>query len=113
MSIQVSIKGHEQVGNNIIKIGQEVPKSSQQALQNAANNVVTIARQNAPFDTGFLRSSIEVESVTVSEAKITAGADYAAVQEDRVGYMASALDSNAATFLQELQRSVAAAIKAK
>lgn len=100
----ITITGQKEVEAKLTGLSQKLSTSTKQALQNAANNVVTVARQNAPYLTGYLRSQIAVESVTPTSATIVSGAEYSTYQE--VDFMGMALDSSAATLLRELQTAV-------
>ena len=107
MPVSITITGQKEVETKL-DFGQRLPPATRQALQNAANNVATVAKQNAPYLTGFLRSNITVESVTPTKATIVSGAEYSIYQ--KTDFMGIALQSSAATFLRELQTAIQRAV---
>jgi Bacteriophage protein of unknown function (DUF646). len=104
MPASITITGDKPVIAKFDKMKTDLPKATQQALQNAANNVVQVARQNAPYLTGYLRSQIAVETITPTSTTIVSGAEYSIYQ--RVDFMGIALQSSQATFLRELQTAI-------
>lgn len=57
------------------------PRMMQQLLQRAGFEAEGIAKQKAPIDTGFLRSSIGAGKATQSEVAVNVSAKYGAYQE--------------------------------
>jgi hypothetical protein len=110
MPVSITITGQREIETKL-DLGRRLPTSTRQALQNAANNVASVAKQNAPFLTGFLRSNITVESVTPTAAKIVSGAEYSIYQ--RVDFMGIALQSSSAVYLRELQTAIQKAISGR
>lgn len=108
MPASITITGDKPVVAKFDRMKTEIPRATQQALTNAANNVVQVARQNAPYLTGYLRSQIAVETATPTSATIVSGAEYSIYQ--RVDFMGIALRSAQSTFLRELQTAVSRAI---
>lgn len=108
MPASITITGHQQVEQRL-DLGKKLPTPMRQALENAANAVVQVARQNAPYLTGYLRSQIAVESVTPTSATIVSGAEYSIYQ--KVDFMGMALQSSQATFLREVQSAIQRAIR--
>lgn len=108
-SLSFTITGDKQVVSRLERLKPDIDRNTQQALTNAANNVATVAKQNAPYLTGYLRSQIQVESATPLSVNIVAGAEYSIYQEARVGFMATAFSSAQAVLLREIQTAVSRA----
>lgn len=108
MPASITITGQQQVEQRL-DLNKKLPPHLKQALNNAANNVVQVARQNAPYLTGYLRSQIAVESVTNNSVTIVSGAEYSIYQ--KVDFMGMALQSSQATFLKEVQAAIQKAIR--
>lgn len=106
MPASMTIQGQPQVEAKLDS--KKLTTPMKQALQNAANNVVTVAKQNAPYLTGYLRSQIAVESVTEKSAEIVSGAEYSIYQ--KVDFMGIALQSAEAQFLRDLQNQISRAL---
>lgn len=87
MEIRIRIDGLDQVNallDNVASAG-----AIRAGLQAAAFLVEGQAKIKAPVDTGFLRNSIQVQSVNSREAIVAATADYALYQEVGTRFMAA------------------------
>ena len=109
MPASITVTGQQQVEAKLDS--KKLTTPMKQALQNAANNVAQVAKQNAPYRTGFLRANIEVESVTEKQATIVSNAEYSVYQ--KVDFMGMALQSAQAQFLRDLQAQISRALGSK
>lgn len=98
----ITVTGSEQVIRNLNNLGPEGQKAILQAMTNAANATAAVAKQNAPYLTGYLRSQILVDSVTATSATITSHAEYSIYQKD--DFMGDALQSEGPKFVQAMQK---------
>jgi HK97 gp10 family phage protein len=99
------------VYNRIPQLIAAVEANSRTRVVEHANKIASDARARAPVQTGFLRSSIHVESVTAGkEAQIVVGADYGRFVEYGTYKMAArpflipALEADKQAFFDDLGR---------
>lgn len=109
MPASITITGDKQIISKMDRWKTEIPRSTQQALHNAATSVVTVAKQNAPYLTGYLRSQIAIESESSTAVTIVSGAEYSIYQ--KVDFMGIAMQSAQANLLRELQSAINRAMK--
>jgi len=98
MEIRVTVEGIEEALRRLDRlVGEEALRAG---LSQAAFFVEGQAKVKAPVDTGFLRSSIAVLSVSSREAVIGVGAEYGVYVEEGTGrmeaqpFMRPALENN-------------------
>lgn len=99
------------VYNRIPQLIAAVEANARTRVVEHANKIASDARARAPVQTGFLRSSIHVESVRVGkEAQIVVGADYGRFVEYGTYKMAAqpflnpALEADKQAFFDDLGR---------
>lgn len=61
--------------------------NAQDVLQQVGSEFVKTAQSNAPVDTGYMKRSIQVQSVTAKSVTIKSSADYSAYVEHGTRYM--------------------------
>lgn len=98
----ITVTGSEQVKSNLTNLGPEAEKLILQTMKNSANQVATVAKQLAPFLTGYLRSNITVDSVTATKATITSHAEYSIYQ--KVDFMGEALAQEGPKLISAMQK---------
>ena len=116
--ISFKVEGADIMARKFLLAATAVPaKAVPDALDKAALLVTRSAKINAPVDTGFLRGSIAPSRPSLSEADVTASAEYAIYQE--VGtykmaaqpFMRPALDENKAQIEELIGHSVQMAVQ--
>ncbi len=117
-TITMTVRGGEQLRRNLDRLaGAERRQAQRDGLEAGARIVETHAKINAPVDTGFLRNSIQVDSVTPIEAIIAPHTDYAEHVEfgtSRMAaqpYMRPALDEHENEIMQAVSDTVAAFVE--
>lgn len=101
-TIGIVITGHEQVIANLNNLGPEAQKLIEQTMKNSANQVASVAKQLAPFRTGYLRANITVDSATATKAQITSHAEYSIYQKD--DFMGEALAQEGPKLISAMQK---------
>ena len=117
-TITSRVTGTADLRRNLARLaGAERRQAQQDGLEAGARIVETYAKVNAPVDTGFLRSSIQVDEVTPMEAIIGPHTDYAEHVEfgtsrtEAQPYMRPALDEHEGEILQAVEATVAAFVE--
>jgi len=117
-TISMTVRGGEQLTRNLRRLaGNERRQAQHDGLEAGARVVEAYAKIAAPVDTGALRNSIQVDSVTPIEAIIAPHTDYAEFVEfgtSRMAaqpYMRPALDQNEREIVNAVQRTVAAFVE--
>ena len=118
MPISMTVRGSDQLRRNLQRLGGAERRQAQaDGLEAGARVVETHAKLKAPVDTGFLRNSIQVDSVTAIEAVIAPHTDYAEFVEmgtSRMAarpYMRPAIDEHESEILDAVERTVAAFVE--
>lgn len=117
-TITMTVRGSEHLRRNLARLaGAERRQAQRDGLEAGARIVETHAKIECPVDTGFLRNSIQVDSVTPMEAIIAPHTDYAEHVEfgtSRMAaqpYMRPALDEHEGEILQAVEATVAAFVE--
>ncbi len=117
-AITMTVRGGEQLRRNLARLaGAERRQAQQDGLEAGARIVETHSKILCPVDTGFLRSSIQVDSVTPMEAIIAPHTDYAEHVEfgtsrmEAQPYMRPALDEHENEIVQAVSDTVAAFVE--
>ena len=117
-TIRTTITGSEQLRRNLQRLaGNERRQAQRDGLEAGARVVETHAKLICPVDTGYLRNSIQVDSVTETEATIAPHTDYAEPVEfgtERQAaqpYMRPAIDEHESEILDAVERTVAAFVE--
>jgi HK97 gp10 family phage protein len=114
----MTVRGGEQLRRNLARLaGAERRQAQQDGLEAGARIVETHSKILCPVDTGFLRNSITVDSVTPIEAIIAPHTDYAEHVEfgtsrmEAQPYMRPALDEHENEIVQAVSDTVAAFVE--
>lgn len=114
-TLRMTITGSEQLRRNLARLaGNERRQAQREGLEAAARVVETHAKLRCPVDTGFLRNSIQVDSVSPVEAVIAPHTDYAefvefGTERNRAQpYLRPAIDEHEAEIVDAVERTVAA-----
>jgi HK97 gp10 family phage protein len=114
----MTITGSETLRRNLARLaGAERRQAQADGLEAGARIVETHAKLVAPVDTGFLRNSIQVDSVTPVEAIIAPHTEYAEFVEFGTSrqaaqpYMRPALDEHEREILGAIEATVAAFVE--
>ncbi len=117
-TITMTVRGGEQLRRNLDRLaGAERRQAQRDGLEAGARIVETYSKILCPVDTGFLRNSIQVDSVTPIEATIAPHTDYAEHVEfgtSRMAaqpYMRPALDEHENEIVQAVSDTVAAFVE--
>ncbi len=117
-TISMTVRGGETLRRNLARLaGAERRQAQRDGLEAGARVVETYAKILAPVDTGFLRNSIQVDSVTPVEAIIAPHTEYAEHVEfgtSRMAaqpYMRPALDEHEGEIVQAVRDTVAAFVE--
>ncbi len=117
-TISMTVRGGDQLRRNLDRLaGAERRRAQQDGLEAGARIVETHSKLLCPVDTGFLRNSIQVDSVTPMEAIIAPHTDYAEHVEfgtSRMAaqpYMRPALDEHENEIVQAVRDTVAAFVE--
>lgn len=117
-TIRTTVTGSEQLRRNLQRLaGAERRQAQADGLEAGARIVETHAKLICPVDTGFLRNSIQVDSVTPLEAIIAPHTEYAEHVEfgtERQGaqpYMRPAIDEHQGEIVDAVERTVAAFVE--
>jgi HK97 gp10 family phage protein len=114
----MTVRGGEQLRRNLDRLaGAQRRQAQQDGLEAGARIVETHAKVLCPVDTGFLRNSIQVDSVTPMEAIIAPHTDYAEYVEfgtsrmEAQPYMRPGLDEHEDEIVQAVRDTVAAFVE--
>jgi HK97 gp10 family phage protein len=117
-TISMTVRGSEQLTRNLRRLaGNERRQAQRDGLEAGARVVETHSKLLAPVDTGALRNSIQVDSVTPIEAIIAPHTDYAEYVEFGTSkmaaqpYMRPAIDEHGREIVDAVQRTVAAFVE--
>ena len=117
-TITMTVRGGEQLRRNLDRLaGAERRQAQRDGLEAGARIVETHSKILCPVDTGFLRNSIQVDSVTPIEAIIAPHTDYAEFVEfgtSRMAaqpYMRPALDEHEGEIVAAVSDTVAAFVE--
>ena len=117
-TISMTVRGGAELQRNLNRLaGAERRRAQQDGLEAGARIVETHSKILCPVDTGFLRNSIQVDSVTPMEAIIAPHTDYAEHVEfgtSRMAaqpYMRPALDEHEGEIVQAVRDTVAAFVE--
>ena len=117
-TVSSRVTGSAELRRNLDRLaGAQRRQAQQDGLEAGARIVETYAKINAPVDTGFLHSSIQVDSVTPMEAIIGPHTDYAEHVEfgtsrmEAQPYMRPALDEHEGEILAAVSATVAAFVE--
>ena len=117
-TVTSTVRGGAELRRNLARLaGAERRQAQQDGLEAGARIVETHSKILCPVDTGFLRSSIQVDSVTPMEAIIAPHTDYAEHVEfgtsrmEAQPYMRPALDEHEAEIVQAVRDTVAAFVE--
>ena len=117
-TVRMTITGSETLRRNLARLaGAERRQAQADGLEAGARIVETHAKLVAPVDTGFLRNSIQVDSVTPVEAIIAPHTEYAEFVEFGTSrqaaqsYMRPALDEHEREILGAIEATVAAFVE--
>ena len=117
-AITMTVRGSEQLRRNLDRLaGAERRQAQRDGLEAGARIVETHSKILCPVDTGFLRNSIQVDSVTPMAAIIAPHTDYAEHVEfgtsrmEAQPYMRPALDEHEAEIVQAVRDTVAAFVE--
>lgn len=118
MPIRMTVRGSDTLRRNLQRLaGNERRQAQADGLDAGARVVETHAKLYCPVDTGFLRNSIQVDSVTPVEAVIAPHTDYAEFVETGTSrahaqpYMRPAVDEHEGEILDAIERTVAAFVE--
>jgi len=114
-TISMTVRGGDQLARNLARLnGGERRQAQRDGLEAGARVVEIHSKRLCPVDTGFLRNSIQVDSVTPTEAIIAPHTEYAEPVEfgtSRMAarpYMRPALDQHEGEILDAVRDTVAA-----
>ena len=114
-TVRMTVRGGEQLSRNLSRLaGAQQRQAQQDGLEAGARVVETHSKILCPVDTGFLRNSIQVDSVTPVEAIIAPHTEYAehvefgTERQAAQPYMRPALDEHEAEILDAIRATVAA-----
>jgi HK97 gp10 family phage protein len=117
-TVRMTLRGGEQLARNLARLGGNERRQAQaDGLEAGARIVETHSKLLCPVDTGFLRNSIQVDSVTPVEAIIAPHTDYAehvefgTERQAAQPYMRPAIDEHEAEILQAVRETVAAFVE--
>lgn len=117
-TVRMTITGSETLRRNLARLaGAERRQAQADGLEAGARIAETHAKLVAPVDTGFLRNSIQVDSVTPVEAIIAPHTEYAEFVEFGTSrqaaqpYMRPALDEHEREILGAIEATVAAFVE--
>jgi HK97 gp10 family phage protein len=117
-TITMTVRGGAELQRNLNRLaGAERRQAQRDGLEAGARIVETHSKILCPVDTGFLRNSIQVDSVTPIEAIIAPHTDYAEYVEfgtSRMAaqpYMRPALDEHEGEIVQAVRDTVAAFVE--
>jgi HK97 gp10 family phage protein len=117
-TITMTVRGGDQLRRNLDRLaGAERRRAQQDGLEAGARIVETHSKILCPVDTGFLRNSIQVDSVTPTEALIAPHTDYAEHVEfgtsrmEAQPYMRPALDEHEREIVAAVEATVAAFVE--
>lgn len=117
-TITMTVRGGAELQRNLDRLaGAQRRQAQRDGLEAGARVVETHSKILCPVDTGFLRNSIQVDSVTPMEAIIAPHTDYAEYVEfgtSRMAaqpYMRPALDEHENEIVQAVRDTVAAFVE--
>lgn len=117
-TISMTVRGGDQLRRNLDRLaGAQRRQAQQDGLEAGARIVETHAKVLCPVDTGFLRNSITVDSVTPMEAIIAPHTDYAEYVEfgtsrmEAQPYMRPALDEHEGEIIRAVEATIAAFVE--
>ena len=117
-TIRTTVTGSEQLRRNLQRLaGAERRQAQADGLEAGARIVETHAKLICPVDTGFLRNSIQVDSVTPLEAIIAPHTEYAehvefgTERQAAQPYMRPAIDEHQGEIVDAVERTVAAFVE--
>ena len=117
-TVRMTVRGGEQLSRNLSRLaGAQQRQAQQDGLEAGARVVETHSKILCPVDTGFLRNSIQVDSVTPVEAIIAPHTEYAehvefgTERQAAQPYMRPALDEHEAEILDAIRATVAAFVE--
>jgi HK97 gp10 family phage protein len=89
-TISMTVRGGDQLARNLARLnGGERRQAQRDGLEAGARVVEIHSKRLCPVDTGFLRNSIQVDSVTPTEAIIAPHTEYAEPVEFGTSRMAA------------------------
>lgn len=80
-NVSISVKGLEKFSNFSDKLKKESDNILSDALEKSSELIVSVAKQNAPVDTGALRDSIDKKTIKKNRVMIHDGVFYGIYQE--------------------------------
>ena len=117
-TLRMTVRGGDELRRNLARLaGSERRQAQRDGLEAGARIVETHSKLLCPVDTGFLRNSIQVDSVTPLEAVVAPHTDYAEHVEfgtERMAaqpYMRPALDGHESEILDAVGVTVAAFVE--
>lgn len=117
-TLRMTVRGGDELRRNLARLaGSERRQAQRDGLEAGARIVETHSKLLCPVDTGFLRNSIQVDSVTPLEAVVAPHTDYAEHVEfgtERMAaqpYMRPALDGHESEILDAVGETVAAFVE--
>ena len=117
-TVRMTVRGGEQLSRNLSRLaGAQRRQAQQDGLEAGARVVEAHSKILCPVDNGFLRNSIQVDSVTPIEAIIAPHTEYAehvefgTERQAAQPYMRPALDEHEAEILDAIRATVAAFVE--